>query len=71
MATEEKAPPGAPLRYTRPDAAPKAPPPGPLAAPSPARDPAALIAELLRPRIAPMCSREEQAFIDLQRGCHQ
>ena len=71
MATEEKAPPGAPLRYTRPVPAPTAPPPGTLAASSPARDPAALITELLRPRAAPTCSREEQAFIDLQRGYHQ
>jgi len=63
MATEEKAPPGAPPRYTRPSNAP-APPPR-------VRDPAALVAELLRPRAAPTRSREEQAFIDLQRGCHQ
>jgi hypothetical protein len=62
MATEEKAPPGAPSRYTRPSNSP------PLAPP---RDPAALITELLRPRAAPTRSREEQAFIDLQRGCHQ
>lgn len=63
MATEEKAPPGAPSRYTR---QPTAPPP-----PAQPRDPAALITELLRPRAAPTRSREEQAFIDLQRGCHQ
>lgn len=64
MATEGKAPPGAPPRYTR---TPNAPPP-PAA---PVRDPAALITELLRPRAAPTRSREEQAFIDLQRGYHQ
>ena len=63
MATEEKAPPGVPSRYMRP---PDAPP-----QPAPPRDPAALISELLRPRAAPRVSREEQAFIDLQRGCHQ
>jgi hypothetical protein len=63
MATEEKAPPGVPPRYTLPPNAPS-PPPSP-------RDPAALITELLRPRAAPTRSREEQAFIDLQRGCHQ
>ena len=63
MATEEKAPPGTPPRYTR---QPNAPP-----QPAPPRDPAALITELLRPRAAPTRSREEQAFIDLQRGCHQ
>ena len=62
MATEEKAPPGTAPRYTR---QPNAPPP-----PAPPRDPAALITELLRPRAAPNRSREEQAFIDLQRGCH-
>ena len=65
MATEEKAPPGVPSRYTRPSNAP------PSAPAPPVRDPAALITELLRPRAAPTCSREERAFIDLQRGCHQ
>jgi len=63
MATEEKAPPGAPPRYTRQPTVPSTT--------APPRDPAARITELLRPRAAPTRSREEQAFIDLQRGCHQ
>ena len=63
MATEEKAPPGVPTRYTGIAETPP-PPPAP-------RDAAARITELLRPRAAPTRSREEQAFIDLQRGCHQ
>lgn len=62
MATEKKARPGVPSRYTPPVEAP--PPPAP-------RAPAAVITELLRPRATPRVSREEQAFIDLQRGCHQ
>lgn len=62
MATEEKAPPGVPTRYT--GIAETPPPPAPRGA-------AARITELLRPRAAPTRSREEQAFIDLQRGCHQ
>jgi hypothetical protein len=37
------------------------------AAPTP-RPVAAVIADLLRPRVQPTRSREEQAFIDLQRG---
>ena len=64
MATEEKVSPGVPSRYTRPS---NTPPPPALQD----RDPAALVTELLRPRAAPTRSREEQAFIDLQRGCHQ
>ncbi|MFL5562723.1 MAG: hypothetical protein ACJ79K_14730 [Gemmatimonadaceae bacterium] len=35
------------------------------------REPAAVIAELMQKRFTPTRSREEQAFIDLQRGCHQ
>ena len=63
MATVEKGVTGTPTRYTRPQKeAPK---------PPRTRDPAALISELLRPRAAPTRSREEQAFIDTQRGCHQ
>lgn len=62
MATEEKAPPGVPTRYAPPA---KVPPPPPV------RAPAAVVTELLRPRATPRVSREEQAFIDLQRGCHQ
>ena len=62
MATEEKAPPGVPSRYARPGEVPPKPP---------VRAPAAVITELLRPRATPTRSREEQAFIDLQRGCHQ
>jgi hypothetical protein len=61
MATREKAPPARPARHARPAEAP---------APRP-RDAAAVITELLRPRVVPTCSREEQAFIDLQRTCHQ
>jgi hypothetical protein len=63
MANDEKVRATVPARYTRPERT-AAPPP-------PARDPAALISELLRPRAAPTRSREEQAFIDLQHGCHQ
>ena len=62
MATEEKAPPGVPSQYARPSEASSKPP---------VRAPAAVIAELLRPRATPRVSREEQAFVDLQRGCHQ
>ena len=40
----------------------------PLVAAPMRRSAAAVIADLLRPRIAPMRSREEQAFIDLQHG---
>jgi hypothetical protein len=63
MATEEKVTPGAPAQYTPPQTEAPTPPA--------ARDPAALISELLRPRAAPRLSREEQAFIDLQRCCNQ
>ena len=59
MTSENKTPPVAPRPYTRP-----------LAIPPPVRDPAVAITELLRPRAAPTRSREEQAFIDLQRGFH-
>lgn len=41
------------------------------AQPPPRREPAAVIAELMQKRLTPTRSREEQAFIDLQRGCHQ
>jgi len=60
MTTENKVPPDTPAPYARP-----------AAAKAPGRDPAAAITELLRPRATPRLSREEQAFIDLQRGCHQ
>ena len=35
------------------------------------REPAAVIAALMQKRPKPSRSREEQAFIDLQRVCHQ
>jgi hypothetical protein len=60
MTIETETASGAPRTYTRP-----------LAIPPPVRDPAVAITELLRPRAAPTRSREEQAFIDLQRGFHQ
>ena len=66
MAIKETVPPGGPSRYTPPDPAPPGPP-----SPPPVRHPAARIAELLRPRAAPTRSREEEAFINLQRGCDQ
>lgn len=62
MATEKKARPRVPSRYT---------PPAEVPPPPPVRAPAAVITELLRPRATLRVSREEQAFIDLQRGCHQ
>jgi hypothetical protein len=40
-------------------------------APPPEREPAAVIAALMQKRPKPSRSREEQAFIDLQRVCHQ
>lgn len=52
--------PGAQLRRTPPDPTSQATPP--------IRDAAARIAELLPPPAAPTRSREEQAFLDLQRG---
>lgn len=39
--------------------------------PPPAREAVAVIAELMQKRPKPTRSREEQAFIDLQRVCHQ
>jgi hypothetical protein len=48
-------------KYTGPAQPPQPPP----------REPAAVLAELLQRRLAPNRSREEQAFIDMQRGCHQ
>lgn len=61
MATREKAPPSRPPRH-----------PHPADTPAPrSREATAVITELLRPRVTPTCSREEQAFIDLQRACHQ
>jgi hypothetical protein len=38
---------------------------------APARATVSMIAELMQKRPAPTRSREEQAFIDLQRGYHQ
>jgi hypothetical protein len=59
--TMERVIPRRPVQYTQPGA----PPPAPL------REPTAVIAELLRRRVAPTCSREERAFIDGQRGGQQ
>jgi len=58
--SETRIHPHRPARYT----APTRPAP-------PARAPVAVIAELMQKRPTPTRSREEQAFIDLQRGCHQ